>query len=152
MFLAILLQYVPEGLENYMSGRSKRSLTRKLGQADRRGQRKRKAKKFLCSPRNNCFQPKPCIRTDSPEKPRHLKFWSSIFYLSSLPQLVPLFYKRPQRRTNSVWRTLLNKTVRLGRSICSTRMIEERLLSRVWIRIERLIPVKGLCWSDCFSN
>ena len=47
--VAILLQYVPEGLESYMSGRSKRSLTRKLGQADRRGQRKRKAKKFLCS-------------------------------------------------------------------------------------------------------
>ena len=46
---AILLEYVPEGLESYMSGRSKRSLTRKLGQADRRGQRKRKAKKFLCS-------------------------------------------------------------------------------------------------------
>ena len=50
MRVAILLQYVPEGLESYMSGRSKRSLTTKLGQADRRGQRKRKAKKFLCSP------------------------------------------------------------------------------------------------------
>ena len=48
--VAILLQYVPEGLESYVSGRSKRRLTRKLGQADRRGQRKRKAKKFLCSP------------------------------------------------------------------------------------------------------
>ena len=47
--VAILLQYVPEGLESYVSGRSKRSLTRKLGQADRRGQRKRKEKKFLCS-------------------------------------------------------------------------------------------------------
>ena len=66
---AILLEYVPEGLESCMSGRSKRSLTRKLGQADRRGQRKRKAKKFLCS---------------------------------RLPQLAGLFYKRPQRRTNSV--------------------------------------------------
>ena len=47
--VAILLQYVPEGLESYISGRSWRSLTSSLGQADRRGQRKRKAKKFLCS-------------------------------------------------------------------------------------------------------
>ena len=91
--VAILLQYVPEGLESYISGRSWRSLTSSLGQADRRGQIKRKAKKFLCSaspPSNNCFQPKPCIRTDSPEKTRRLNFWSSIFYLSSLPQPVGL--------------------------------------------------------------
>ena len=47
--VAILLQYVPEGLESHISGRSWRSLTSSLGQADRRGQRKRKAKKFLCS-------------------------------------------------------------------------------------------------------
>ena len=57
---------------------------------------------FPLPPKEWCFQPKPCIRTDSPEKPRHLKFWSSLFYLSSLPQLVALFYKWPQRRTNSV--------------------------------------------------
>ena len=48
--VAILLQYVPEGLESYMSRRSNRRLTSSWGQADRRGQRKRKAKKFLCSP------------------------------------------------------------------------------------------------------
>ena len=138
-----------------MYGRSWRSLTSSSGQADRGGQIKRKAKKILCSrlpQRNNCFQTKPCIRTDSPEKPRHLKFCSSIFYLSSLPQLVALFYKWPQRRTNSVWRTLLNKTVRLGRGFCWTRMIQQRLLSSVWIRIERLIPVKSWYISDCFSN
>ena len=46
---AILLEYVPEGLESYMSGRSKQWLTRTLGQAERRGQIKRKAKKFLYS-------------------------------------------------------------------------------------------------------
>ena len=57
---------------------------------------------FPPPPKEWCFQPKPCIRTDSPEKTRHLRFWSSIFYLSSLPQLVALFYKWPQRRTNSV--------------------------------------------------
>ena len=57
---AILLEYVPEGLESYMSGRSKQWLTRTLGQAERRGQIKRKAKKFLCSrlpPRNDAFSP-----------------------------------------------------------------------------------------------
>ena len=103
--VTILLEYAPEGLESCMYGRSWRSLTSSLGQADRGGQIKRKAKKILCSPqlpKEWCFQPKPCIRTDSPEKPRHLKFWSSKFYLSSLPQLVALFYKWPQRRTNSV--------------------------------------------------
>ena len=57
---------------------------------------------FPLPPKEWCFQPKPRIRTDSPEKTRHLRFWSSIFYLSSLPQLVALFYKWPQRRTNSV--------------------------------------------------
>ena len=46
---AILLEYVPEGLESCMSGRSKQWLTRTLGQAERRGQIKRKAKKFLYS-------------------------------------------------------------------------------------------------------
>ena len=44
---AILLEYVPEGLESCMSGRSKQWLTRTLGEAERRGQIKRKAKKFL---------------------------------------------------------------------------------------------------------
>ena len=34
---AILLEYVTEGLESYMSGRSKQWLTRTLGQAERRG-------------------------------------------------------------------------------------------------------------------
>ena len=111
-----------------------------------------KQRNFFVPPWNNCFQPIPCTRTDSPEKPRHLKFWASIFYLSSLPQLVGLFYKRPQRRTNSVWRTLLNKTVRLGTGFCSTRMIEQRLLSREWVRIERLISVKSWCLSDCFTS
>ena len=77
---AILLQYVSEGLESYMSVRSWRRLTSSLGQADRGGQIKRKAKKILCSPqlpKEWCFQPKPCIRTDSPEKPRHSKFWGA---------------------------------------------------------------------------
>ena len=45
--VAILLQYVSEGLESYMYGRNKQSLTRKLGQADRRGQRKRKQRNFF---------------------------------------------------------------------------------------------------------
>ena len=57
---AILLEYVPEGLVSYMSRRSKQWLTRTLGQAERRGQIKRKAKKFLCSrlpPRNDAFSP-----------------------------------------------------------------------------------------------
>ena len=44
---AILLEYVPEGLESYMSGRSNQRLTSTLGQADRRGQRKRKQRNFL---------------------------------------------------------------------------------------------------------
>ena len=70
---AILLEYVPKWLESYMSGRSKQWLTRTLGQAERRGQIKRKAKKFLYSrlPQEWCFQSKPSICTDSPEKPRH---------------------------------------------------------------------------------
>ena len=44
---AILLEYVTEGLESYMSGRSKQWLTRTLGQAERRGQRKRKQRNFF---------------------------------------------------------------------------------------------------------
>ena len=56
--------------------------------------------------------------------------------LVSPPQLVAYFYKSPQRSTNSVWRTLLNKTVRLGSGFCWTRMIERGLFSRVSIRIE----------------
>ena len=117
MLVAILLQYVPEGLESYMSVRSWRRLTSSLGQADRRGQRKRKAKKFLCSR----LPPGMMLSVQTMHMCRFARkspsFKVMVFYILPVfpPQLVGLFYKRPQRGTNSVWRTLLNKTVRLGR-------------------------------------
>ena len=138
-----LLQYVSKGLESYVYGRSKRAWqvqqVKKISsltvQAD-----KQKQRNFFVSILslliNNCFQHKPCICPDLSEKPCYLKFWSSIVCLPPLPQLVANFYKSPQRSTNSVWRTLLNKTVRFGRAFCWTRMIEQRLFSRVSIRIQ----------------
>ena len=101
---AILLEYVPEGLESYMSGRSKQWLTRTLGQAERRGQIKRKAKKFLYSR----LPPGMMLSVQTMHMYRFARkspsFKVSIFYILPVfpPQLVGLFYKRPQRRTNFV--------------------------------------------------
>ena len=47
ILVAILLQYVSEGLESYMSGRSNRRLTSSWVETDRRGQRKRKQRNFF---------------------------------------------------------------------------------------------------------
>ena len=153
--VAILLQYVPKGLESCMYGRSKRSLTRKLGQADRRGQRKRKAKKFLCSllpPGIIAFSPNHVYVQICQKNPVIWSFGLLYFTCLPSPSLLPCFTSGHKEELILYKRTLLNKTVRLGRGFCWTRMIQQRLLSRVWIRIERLIPVKSWCLSDCLSN
>ena len=72
--------------------------------------------------------------------------WSfGLLYFTCLPSpsLLPCFTSGHKEELILYKRTLLNKTVRLGRGFCWTRMIEQRLLSRAWNRIEGLIPVKG---------
>ena len=58
-----------------------------------RPNKEKKTRNFfvLPPPRKNRFQPKPCIRTDLPEKPCRLKFCSSVFTCLPSPNLLLIF-------------------------------------------------------------
>ena len=101
-----------------MYGRSWRSLTSSLGQADRGGQIKRKAKKFLCSrlpPRNDAFSPNHVYVQICQKNPVIWSFGLLYFTCLPSPSLLPCFTSGHKEELILYKRTLLNKTVRLGR-------------------------------------